>query len=57
MRRVAPRVWWAGVVVAVCTAPLILACRGGENAAAVQRFIDLVQSTADQIDAVDGSTE
>jgi DNA-binding transcriptional LysR family regulator len=39
------------------TAPLILACRGGENAAAVQRFIDLVQSTADQIDAVDGSTE
>jgi DNA-binding transcriptional LysR family regulator len=39
------------------TAPLILACRGGENAAAVQRFIDLVQSTADQIEAVDGSGE
>jgi DNA-binding transcriptional LysR family regulator len=33
------------------TAPLILACRGGENAAAVQRFIDLVQSTAEHIDA------
>ena len=27
-------------------APLILACRSGENAAAVQRFVDLVQSTA-----------
>jgi DNA-binding transcriptional LysR family regulator len=37
------------------TAPLILACRGGENAAAVQRFIDLVQSTADQIEVVDGT--
>ena len=33
------------------TAPLILACRRGENAAAVQRFIDLVQSTAEHIDA------
>ena len=32
------------------TAPLILACRRGENAAAVQRFIDLVQSTAELID-------
>jgi DNA-binding transcriptional LysR family regulator len=32
------------------TAPLILACRRGENAAAVQRFIDLVQSTAEHID-------
>lgn len=31
------------------TAPLILACRRGENAAAVQRFIDLVRSTAEQI--------
>jgi hypothetical protein len=27
-------------------APLILACRRGENAAAAQRFIDLVLSTA-----------
>jgi DNA-binding transcriptional LysR family regulator len=33
------------------TAPLILACRRGENAAAVQRFIDLVQTTAEHIDA------
>jgi DNA-binding transcriptional LysR family regulator len=33
------------------TAPLILACRRGENAAAVQRFIDLVRSTADHIEA------
>lgn len=32
------------------SAPLILACRRGENAASVQRFIDLVQSTADDID-------
>lgn len=32
------------------TAPLILACRGGENAAAVQRFIDLVRSTAEHMD-------
>jgi DNA-binding transcriptional LysR family regulator len=32
------------------TAPLILACRRGENAASVQRFIDLVQSTAEHID-------
>lgn len=32
-------------------APLILACRGGGNAAAVQRFIDLVQSTAGPIEA------
>jgi DNA-binding transcriptional LysR family regulator len=31
------------------TAPLILACRRGENAAAVQRFIDLVRSTAEHI--------
>jgi len=30
-------------------APLILACRPGENSAAVQRFIDLVQRPADQI--------
>ena len=33
------------------TAPLILACRRGENAAAVQRFIDLVQTTAEHIDS------
>lgn len=33
------------------TAPLILACRRGENAASVQRFIDLVQSTAEHIDS------
>lgn len=32
-------------------APLILACRRGENAAAVQRFIDLVQSTAEHIES------
>src|SRR5262245_679235 len=32
------------------TAPLILACRGGENAAAVQRFIELVHSSAEHID-------
>jgi DNA-binding transcriptional LysR family regulator len=32
-------------------APLILACRRGENAAAVQRFIDLVKQTAKQMDA------
>jgi Transcriptional regulator len=32
------------------TAPLILACRRGENSASVQRFIDLVQSTAEHID-------
>jgi DNA-binding transcriptional LysR family regulator len=31
-------------------APLILACRRGENAAAVQRFIDLVRTTAEHID-------
>lgn len=31
------------------TAPLILACRRGENAAAVQRFIDLVRTTAQHI--------
>lgn len=30
-------------------APLILACRGGENAAAVQRFVDLVLSSAADI--------
>ncbi|MGH8178287.1 MAG: LysR family transcriptional regulator [Steroidobacter sp.] len=33
------------------TAPLILACRRGENAAAVQRFIDLVSSTAEHIES------
>lgn len=32
-------------------APLILACRSGENSAAVQRFIDLVQRPPEQIDA------
>lgn len=32
-------------------APLILACRHGENSAAVQRFVDLVQRPAEQIDA------
>jgi len=31
------------------TAPLILACRRGENAAAVQRFLDLVLTTAQNI--------
>lgn len=31
------------------TAPLILACRRGENSAAVQRFIDLVRTTAQHI--------
>jgi len=31
-------------------APLILACRHGENSAAVQRFIDLVQRPADGVD-------
>ena len=31
------------------TAPLILACRRGENAAAVQRFIDLVRTSAESI--------
>ncbi|WP_129779975.1 LysR substrate-binding domain-containing protein [Peristeroidobacter soli] len=31
------------------TAPLILACRRGENAAAVQRFIDLVRTSAEHI--------
>jgi DNA-binding transcriptional LysR family regulator len=31
------------------TAPLILACRHGENAAAVQRFLDLVRTTAEHI--------
>jgi DNA-binding transcriptional LysR family regulator len=35
---------------AALSAPLILACRGGENSAAVQRFIDLVQTTAEQMD-------
>jgi DNA-binding transcriptional LysR family regulator len=35
------------------SAPLILACRRGENAAAVQRFIDLVQSTAEHIDSAE----
>jgi DNA-binding transcriptional LysR family regulator len=36
---------------AALSAPLILACRRGENAAAVQRFIDLVQTTAEQMEA------
>jgi DNA-binding transcriptional LysR family regulator len=31
------------------TAPLILACRNGENAASVQRFLDLVQTSAAQL--------
>jgi DNA-binding transcriptional LysR family regulator len=31
-------------------APLILACRGGDNSAAAQRFIDLVKQTAKQLD-------
>ena len=31
------------------TAPLILACRRGENSAAVQRFIDLVHRSAEHI--------
>ncbi|HEY5808356.1 MAG TPA: LysR family transcriptional regulator [Povalibacter sp.] len=31
-------------------APLILACRPGENSAAVQRFIDLVQRPTDDVD-------
>jgi DNA-binding transcriptional LysR family regulator len=35
------------------SAPLILACRRGENAAAVQRFIDLVQGTAEHIDSAE----
>jgi DNA-binding transcriptional LysR family regulator len=35
---------------AALSAPLILACRRGENSAAVQRFIDLVQTTAEQMD-------
>lgn len=36
---------------AALKAPLILACRHGENSAAVQRFVDLVQRPAEQIDA------
>ena len=32
------------------TAPLILACRRGENSAAVQRFIELVHHSAEHID-------
>ena len=32
-------------------APLILACRGGENSAAVKRFIDLVKQSAKQLEA------
>lgn len=32
------------------SAPLLLACRRAENAAAVQRFIDLVRSTARHVD-------
>lgn len=35
---------------AALSAPLILACRRGENAAAVRRFIDLVQTTAEQME-------
>jgi DNA-binding transcriptional LysR family regulator len=31
-------------------APLILACRCGENSAAVQRFIELVQASAEHIE-------
>lgn len=31
-------------------APLILACRRGENSAAVQRFIDLVQTSAEHVE-------
>jgi len=31
------------------TAPLILACRRGENSAAVQRFIDVIQRSAEHI--------
>jgi hypothetical protein len=31
-------------------APLILACRPGQNSAAVQRFIDLVQTSAEHIE-------
>ena len=33
------------------TAPLLLACRRGENSASVQRFIDLVHNTDEHIDA------
>lgn len=33
-------------------APLILACRRGENSAAVQRFIELVESSAEHLDGV-----
>lgn len=33
------------------TAPLILACRRGENSAAVQRFIDLVHRSVEHIDS------
>lgn len=36
-------------------APLLLACRPGENSAAVQRFIDLVRSTAEPIDSNDST--
>ena len=36
--------------VAELKAPLILACRRGENSAAVQRFIDLVQRPTDDVD-------
>ena len=32
-------------------APLILACRRGENSAAVQRFLELVQQSAEHVDA------
>jgi hypothetical protein len=34
---------------AALSAPLILACRSGENSAAVQRFIDLVHHSAEHI--------
>ncbi len=33
------------------SAPLILACRRGDTAAAVRRFVELARSTAEQIDA------
>jgi len=37
-------------------APLILACRRGENSAAVQRFIELVQTSAEHADRPDAVT-
>ncbi|MET0498134.1 MAG: LysR family transcriptional regulator [Steroidobacteraceae bacterium] len=36
---------------ALLRAPLILACRRGANSAAVQRFIELVQSSAEHVDS------